>query len=118
MPRPQVVTKWPVGDDLRAWLGEDAVSAVTDANLIDECVADAAAGILERLDPAKLPAEEEDEDICPRSVHRAIVLEAARLLYRRQSPHGVAAFAEVAIRLRADPDVESRLEAFEFGPEP
>jgi len=115
MPRPALVVEWPTGDDLRAWLPSEAVSAVTDATLIDLVVADAAASIIERCDPAKLPS---DEDQCPRSVHRAIVLAAAKLLYRRQAPHGLAAFAEVAVRIRADTDAESALLPFLSGPEP
>lgn len=115
MPRPELVVEWPAGKDLRLWLGPDAVGTITDTTLLDALVDDATASMLTRLDPAKLP---DDENECPRDVHRAIVIDAARLLYRRQSPHGAAVWNEVAIRLREDPDVESRIEPYEYGPEP
>lgn len=95
-----LTTEWPTDATLRAWLPTDAVSALTDATILGEVVADATADVFDELDPDRLP----DDGSCPRPVARAIVLEAARLLYRRQSSHGVAAFSELAIRLRDDPD--------------
>lgn len=110
MPHPVLVTTWPTGNDLRKWLTDNGVSAQVDFDLIDEVTADASATVFEQLDPDKLP---ENVDECPRSVARAIVLEAARLLYRRQAPHGVAAFGEVALRLRtADVDVEKMIDPY------
>lgn len=105
-----------MGNDLRAWLGTGAVSAITDAELIDELIADASATIYESIDTLKLPV---NPDLCPMTIFRAIILEAARLLYRRQSPHGAAAFGEVAIRLRnVDVDVERLLRKYRVDPSP
>lgn len=120
MPAPELVTTWPTGDDLRTWLGDGAVSAVTDAELIDEVVADASALIYEQLNPDLLPTEDLVGGIdCPRRVARAIVLEAARLLYRTQSPHGAAVFNEIAIRLRAvDADVEQLIAGLSVDTDP
>lgn len=99
------VPDWPTGEDLRRWHSATPLTDAVDA-LVDECVADAAASVWERIDTTLLP---EDES-CPRTVFRAIVLEAARLLYRPGSPHGVAAFGEVALRLRSvDVDVDNLL---------
>jgi hypothetical protein len=112
MPRPSATTAWPTANDLKSWLGDHAVSHQVEATLFAELVAEASTTVLELVDPRKLPA---DEDDCPRGLHRAIVLEAARLLFRRQAPHGVAAFGEVAIRLRtADADVERLVGPYAF----
>lgn len=116
MPHPTLTTTWPDGDDLRRWLGPQAVSALTDEDLVDDMVADASAKLYEQIDPGKLP---DDVDECPRSVHRAIVIEAARLLFRTQSPHGIAAFGDIAVRLRtADVDVETLLAPFRMDLDP
>jgi hypothetical protein len=116
MPHPVLDTDWPDGDALRAWLSSNAVSIQVDTELVDEVMEDASASIYESIDPDKLP---ENTDKCPRSIARAIVLEAARLLYRRQSPHGMAAFGEVAVRLRtADVDVEKLIRPYTLDPEP
>jgi hypothetical protein len=116
MPHPTLTTTWPDGDDLAAWLGATAVDPGADDDLLDEVLDDAAAIVYAKIDPNKLP---EDDDLCPRAVSRAIVLEAARLWYRKQSPHGVAAFADVAVRLRTvDADVEELLRSFGLDPEP
>lgn len=115
MPLPSLVTTWPTEVELAAWLGPDAVAATT-ANLFPEVVADATATIYGQIDTEKLPV---DPDECPRPIARAIVLEAARLLYRREAPHGAAAFGEVAIRLRSvDVDVERLLHDWGVDPEP
>lgn len=116
MPHPTLTTTWPGADDLRKWLGDQAVGAVTDATLIPELVADASSWVYGQIDPNKLP---EDTDECPRDVARAIVLHAARLLYRRQSPHGLAAFNDIAVRLRTvDADIEALLARWRLDPEP
>ncbi len=116
MPHPTLVTTWPAGNDLRSWLSENGVSAQMNVELVDEVMADASAKVYESIDPGKLPV---DVDQCPRTVARAIVLEAARLLYRRQSAHGVAAFGDVAIRLRtADVDVEKLLQPYMLESDP
>lgn len=116
MPHPTLTTTWPTGNDLRRWLGPQAVSMVTDVDLVDDMVADAAAKLYEQIDPGKLP---ENPDECPRSLHRAIVIEAARLLFRTQSPHGIAAFGEIAVRLRtADVDVETLLAPYRLDSDP
>lgn len=116
MPHPTLTTTWPNGDSLREWLTENSVSVQTDTELIDDLVADASASIYETIDPGKLP---EDTDECPRTLARAIVLEAARLLYRRQSPHGMASFGEIGLRLRsADVDVDRLVQPYRLDPEP
>jgi len=116
MPHPVLVTEWPTGDSLRLWLTQNAVGVQADLELVDEIVGDASASVFEDIDPAKLP---DDPDLCPRTVARAIVLEAARLLYRRQSPHGMAAFGDVALRLRSvDIDVEKLIHAYTFDASP
>lgn len=115
---PSLTTAWPVGNDLRKWLTQNQVSAPVDAQLIDECVADATAKVWEKM--AAVGKEPADGDPCPRTVHRAIVLESARLLYRRMSPHGAVQFGDVAIRLRSvDVDVEDLLgDRVRLGPVP
>lgn len=116
MPHPTLVTSWPTADTLRTWLAGQAVGEGVDTDLIPEVIADASATIYERIDPDKLP---ENVDECPRSIARAIVLEAARLLFRRQSPHGMAAFGDVALRLRSvDADVQLLIEPYTLDPEP
>jgi len=116
MPSPSLTTNWPTGDDLRRWWSDHGATMQVDTQILDEVFADASATIFQQLDPEKMPTDPEE---CPRSVARAIVLEAARLLFRAQSPHGVAAFGEVAIRLRtADVDVERMIEPYTLGAMP
>lgn len=116
MAHPVLTTTWPTGADLKAWLESAGALSAADEAMLDEMVADAADAVYRSIDPNKLP---DDVNLCPRSVSRAIVLTAARLMYRKQSPHGVAAFADVAIRLRTvDVDVEMLLGPFRLDPEP
>jgi hypothetical protein len=99
---------WPTGDQLRVWLTQQGVSAAVDGALVDDVVATATAKLVDLCDANGKPLDLDGP--CPTTVSMAIVLEAARLLYRRQSPHGAAAFGEVAIRLRTiDVDVEALL---------
>lgn len=111
-----LVTTWPNGEDLRLWLGGSSV--LTDEALIatDEIVLDATAVIRERIDATKLPVDVAE---CPRSVARAIILEAARLLSRRDSTVGVVSFGEFATRLaNVDVDIEACLRVWGTDPEP
>ena len=113
---PSLYTTWPDGDALRAWLTSANALSAADDGLIDEVILDATATVYESIDPNKLP---DDDNQCPRSVARAIVLEAARLMYRKQTPHGIAAFPDVALRLRTvDADVEKLLAPYRLDPEP
>ena len=116
MPAPTLTAAWPVPEDLEKWLAQSQVAAATLADLIPDVLDEAGASILERIDTDKLPT---DPEACPRVIRRAIILEAARLLYRRQSIHGAAAFGDVAIRLRSvDVDVERLIHPYRVDPEP
>lgn len=111
-----MVTTWPTGETLREWLGGTGALSNTALDHLDEVVADATAVILERVDPAKLPVVATE---CPRSVGRAIVLEAARLLSRKDSTHGLVSFGEFAARMSSvDVDIEACLKAWRLDPEP
>lgn len=111
-----LVTAWPTGQHLVEWVG--GAGALTDTSLVlaDDLVADATAIILDRVDPDKLPATSTD---CPRQVARAIILEAARLLSRRESSHGLVSFGDFAARLaNVDVDIEACLRHWRTDPEP
>ena len=109
-------TTWPDGNSLATWLGgTDALSADGVA-MLPELVDDATAIILDRVDSEKLPTDPLE---CPRPVARAIVLEAARLLSRRDSAHGIVSFGELAVRLaKVDADIEHALQYWGLDPEP
>lgn len=111
-----LVTTWPTGQDLRAWLGGSDVLTNEALVATDDIVLDATAVILERVDETKLPV---DPAQCPRSLARAIILEAARLLSRKDSTNGVVSFGEFAARLaNVDVDIEACLRAWGTDPEP
>lgn len=111
-----LVTTWPTGQSLRDWLGGSSVLTDTALSFTDEIVLDATAVILERIDGGKLPANPAE---CPRSIARAIVLESARLLSRKDSTAGVVSFGEFAARLsNVDVDIEACLRAWGTDPEP
>lgn len=105
MPAPSLNTTWPTTTALKAYLSENAISATVEAGLLESIMSTASADVYMQLDPDKLPA---DTDACPHVVSQAILITAARLLFRRQAPHGFAALgAEQVARLRAvDVDVE------------
>jgi hypothetical protein len=108
------VTTWPDGQALLEWVGPDTLSD-SSAALADELVADATDAVLDRIDTDKLPADPEE---CPRAIRRAIILEAARLLLRRGSAHGMVSFGEFALRLGAvDVDIERLLRPWRLGAE-
>ena len=91
-----------------------------DAELLPEVMADATATVYESLNPDLLPDQEGDPAVaCPFAVRRAIVLEAARLLFRKQTPHGIASFGDVALRLRTvDVDVAKLLGPLQTATDP
>lgn len=110
------LTTWPDVSVVSEWLGGTANIKPSSIGMLGEIVADATAVILDRVDPSKLPV---DPDECPRPVARAIILEAARLLSRRESTHGVVAFSEFAVRLaNVDVDIEACLRHWGTDPEP
>lgn len=109
-------TTWPDGAALSDWLGGPQGLKSSSLVMLADIVADATAIILDRVDPGKLPV---DVAQCPRPVARAIILEAARLLSRRESTHGVVAFSEFAVRLaNVDVDIEACLRHWGTDPIP
>lgn len=107
-------TTWPTGAELVAWVGPDTLSD-SSMEIADELVADATETIRDRIDLDKLPSSGE----CPRPIARAIVLEAARLLSRKGSAHGIVSFGEFAVRIATvDVDIERLLTAWRLDPEP
>lgn len=109
-------TTWPTGVELSAWLPDGAGLSDDAALSLSDLVADATELILTRVDPAKLPT---DPDECPRTIARAIIMEAARLLARRDSANGVIAMGEYSIRAtRTDTDIARLLEPWRLDPEP
>lgn len=107
-------TTWPVGADLVAWVGADALSTGA-VDVADELVEDATSITLDSIDTDKLPVavDEQDVNTCPRAVRRAIILEAARLLTRRDSANGVIGSGELLIRVSGvDADVTRLLRPY------
>lgn len=110
------VTTWPNGASLAAWLPDGANLSEGAQALLQDVVDDATDTVLSRVDPGKLPTAPEE---CPRTIARAIVLEAARLLSRRDSANGVIAFGEWTIRAtNNDADVTRLLRGWGLEPEP
>ena len=109
-------TTWPSSTTLRIWL-PDGLALSDEAELVlADVVADATDAILERIDLDKLPTDPLD---CPRTIARAIVLEAARLLSRRDSANGVIASGEYTIRTTTnDADIARLLKPWGLDPEP
>ena len=110
------VTTWPNAGSLISWLPDGTRLTDGAESLLTEIVADATDAVLDRVDPAKLPT---DHDECPRTIARAIVMEAARLLSRRDSTNGVIAFGEFSIRATGtDADISRLLKPWGLDPEP
>jgi hypothetical protein len=96
---------WPTGEALVHWLGANNLGASGTA-LAGELVDEATELVRMNVEATKLPT---DPTVCPATIRRAIVIEAARLLSRKDSTQGIVAFGDLAIRLAsADADV-SRL---------
>ncbi len=101
---------WPTGDDVREWMGDEQVrdSTVTD-QILDDVAAAATEALLELIEPTALPAPVPPAIVgsCPPAIRLAIRILASKLWIRKDSPGGVIAFQEFAIRVNQfDPDVD------------
>ena len=97
------VTTWPDAYSLISWLPDGGGLSDEALAVLADVVADATDLVLQRVDPGKLPTDPLE---CPRTIARAIVMEAARLLSRRDSANGVIAVGEFTIRTtNTDADV-------------
>ena len=109
---------WPDEDDLAAWIPDGANLSVDFLALLPDLIADATDAILERIDTGKLPDGYPDGETCPRTIWRAVLLEAAHLGTRRDSANGVVAFGEYTIRVNVDRDIAELLKFWRLDPEP
>ena len=110
---------WPTAADLIAWghfadLGLNA----SDGNVVAS-VAAANELVRNMLDDRLLPPqpgstpEPDPESVCPPSVHSAVLIQAARIYARRDSPVGTTGTDEILLQIRKlDPDVEVLIEAY------
>ena len=98
---------WPTGSNLLGWLGGAEVLSAGKIAQLDDIVAAATAIVVDACDPNKVPA---DAVTVPRPVGTAILLWAARLASRPDSPLGVVAFQQWATDVATvDPDIDALL---------
>lgn len=115
MSPPVTFTVWPDEQAFINWLPDGTRLKPDVVSQLAELIADATASIVDRIDVAKLPDNDSD---CPRPIARAILLEAARLLTRRDSATGVIGQGEFAMRVaNADVDVTKLLANWRIDPE-
>lgn len=96
---------WPTSDEVKLWCAPDGKLPTSQDGLVDDCYA-AAKDYLVKHTTAEL-----DEDPSE-SVRQACRMIVARLFRRKQSPDGVAAFGDNAVRVyTVDADVREMLAA-------
>lgn len=118
MPPVVPLTEWPSPSDLREWVGGEDVLSDEAEVLISDLVLEATEDVVSIIDPDKLPVVVGGEPSCPRTLHRAIVMTAARLLIRRDSANGLVSVGEVAVRVApSDTDIARLLRPWMLDPE-
>lgn len=84
---------WPEAADVKAWMRSKQF-VVDDDPALDDVTASATTVIRAWLDITLLP---DDVDDCPNSVRQAIIMRAAALYVRRDSPTGIITFSETDV---------------------
>ena len=98
---------WPTEDDLSRWVGEISPEM---EDLLDEIIEEAISLAKKKVNAKLMP---EDPDDCPPELHRAIVIDGARIYSRVASQNGVIGAAELALRVgKSDPDYKRIMRSF------
>lgn len=109
------MAEWPVLADVQRWMGRPADNVPTAVHLA-ALVDVATESILARIDTDKLPADES----CPATIRQAIIMHAARLMMRADSPTGSPAYGDgtpTPVQV-SDADVDALLLHWRPDPDP
>lgn len=112
------MARWPNDVDLAEWAGPTL--SVERRAVFPDVIAAAIDATWGDLDAAKMPAQDGVEDTrCPPSVRTAVLILAAKVASRMQSPTGVIASGDLFYRVsREDPDYRMLIARYAVSAEP